>query len=181
MVPCVMGRKPYRTRPVRERFLSYVYKTDGEDGCWLWLGGRKQTKGEYGVFWVSKEVGFVRAHRFAWEQEHGPIPDGLFVLHRCDNPPCVRPSHLFLGTAFDNMADAKAKGRMVPPPSRGTWTHCKRGHRLQGDNLTVVTQTGYRVCRSCKRVRDRAYHKKKKQDSLDKPVGKVVHSLQEVG
>lgn len=51
------------------------------------------------------------AHRVAWEKAHGPIPDGLQVLHRCDNPPCVNVDHLFLGTRFDNMQDAAAKGR----------------------------------------------------------------------
>jgi hypothetical protein len=62
------------------------------------------------------------AHRVAWEVAYGPIPVGLFVLHRCDNRGCVRPEHLFLGTAADNTADMMAKGRhrVNPNPLRGT-------------------------------------------------------------
>ena len=63
------------------------------------------------------------AHRVAWELAYGQVPNGLFVCHRCDNPPCVRPEHLFLGTARDNTQDAIAKGRFVfnlrPETTRG--------------------------------------------------------------
>jgi hypothetical protein len=57
------------------------------------------------------------AHRIAYELECGPVPEGMFVLHRCDNPPCVRVSHLFLGTRADNLADMRAKGRGVGGPN----------------------------------------------------------------
>lgn len=56
-------------------------------------------------------VGPRYVHRLAWEEVHGPIPKGMFVLHRCDNPPCFLVDHLFLGTTTDNMRDCKAKGR----------------------------------------------------------------------
>jgi hypothetical protein len=78
--------------------------------CWVWTRA-KATRYGYGIFGPAwKRV--YRAHRFAWTMEHGPIPDGLFLCHACDNPPCVRPSHLFLGTQKDNMADCSQKGRI---------------------------------------------------------------------
>jgi hypothetical protein len=63
------------------------------------------------------------AHRFAWTQENGPIPDGLHVLHKCDNRKCIKVEHLFLGTRFDNMKDMIAKGRHRTNPNRGEKNH----------------------------------------------------------
>jgi hypothetical protein len=87
-----------------ERFWARVAKTDG-DGCWEWQGSRNRAG--YGRFGFRQ----TPTHRLAWELTNGPISDGLFVCHRCDNPPCVRPDHLFLGTHADNMNDMDAKGR----------------------------------------------------------------------
>lgn len=70
----------------------------------------KQGATTYRTVWF--EGRYTKAHRRAWELAHGPIPVGMDVLHRCDNPPCENPEHLFLGTAKDNMADARAKGRL---------------------------------------------------------------------
>ena len=79
-------------------------------GCWLWTGAKV---GKYGA--CRRTAGENRAHRAAWALANGPIPKGLFVCHRCDNPPCVNPGHLFLGTVYDNNADMVAKGRNVGP------------------------------------------------------------------
>ena len=80
------------------------------DGCWEWTRGKN--RGGYGKFRTRGRHGkFHRAHRAAWELTNGPIPDGLCVCHRCDNPPCCNPAHLFLGTQAENLRDMVAKGR----------------------------------------------------------------------
>lgn len=102
---------PLAPRPIADRFWSKVEKTDG---CWLWTGAK--TNG-YGVLGAGRRGGAtVKAPRLSYELAYGPIPPGMFVCHHCDNPGCVRPDHLFLGTGKDNMADAKAKGRISKPP-----------------------------------------------------------------
>lgn len=88
-----------------ENFFDRCQKTD--DGCWDWLGSLNQFG--YGqVSWQGKSIG---AHRAAHEVAKGPIPEGLHVMHTCDNRKCVNPEHLFLGTRSDNMRDMVAKGR----------------------------------------------------------------------
>lgn len=98
---------PFVSRPIEERFWEKVAKGEG---CWEWQGRR--TKPGYGRFWPQGLKGpAVQAHRIAWELVNGPIPAGLYVCHSCDNPPCVRPDHLWLGTNRENQLDAVAKGR----------------------------------------------------------------------
>ena len=84
---------------------------DKDEGCWVWKGNRF-ISGK-GSFWDRRQGKARLAHRVAWELAKGPIPDGLCVCHHCDNPPCVRPDHLFIGTQKDNMQDASRKGRHV--------------------------------------------------------------------
>lgn len=67
--------------------------------------------------------GWVLAHRWVWEKTFGAIPDGMYVLHRCDNPPCTNPEHLFLGTHADNMADKRTKGRCASRLTQETATY----------------------------------------------------------
>src|SRR5690349_17498383 len=88
-----------------ERFCEkYVVQPNG---CWLWSAA--QTVGGYGKFKVRGSS--ARAHRFSYEHASGSIPDGMFVCHRCDEPRCVNPDHLFLGSPKENMLDMVAKGR----------------------------------------------------------------------
>ena len=93
---------------VEIRFWKYVNKTDH---CWLWIGGLRNG---YGIINEGGKFGNAKyAHRISWQIHNGVIPDGMDILHRCDNPPCVNPKHLFVGTHQDNMRDAKIKGRFI--------------------------------------------------------------------
>ncbi len=91
-----------------DRFWKYVEKSENPDDCWIWLGGRDADG--YGLFAIGHHRS-IRAHRFSYRLHYGELPRGPFVLHTCDNPPCVNPAHLFLGSHQDNMDDAKRKGR----------------------------------------------------------------------
>jgi len=83
-------------------------KVEKSSDCWEWRGARK-TPGGYGHFRYKGKT--LKAHRFAWEAIYGPIPPGIHILHKCDNPGCVNPGHLFAGNAKDNACDAVSKGR----------------------------------------------------------------------
>lgn len=111
-----------RVKSKNGRFISTAEEIFGRhvrrsDGCWLWAGYRN-TKG-YGFTRIGgRGSKAVLAARLSWQLHKGPIPLGLHVLHRCDVPACVNPSHLFLGTNADNIADRVAKGRSYYGPRR---------------------------------------------------------------
>lgn len=90
-----------------ERFWNFVYDKSNPEDCWLWSGALN-TNG-YGVFGFAKKVHL--AHRWIYEQLKGKIPEGMMLCHKCDEPTCVNPNHMFIGTALDNARDAIAKGR----------------------------------------------------------------------
>lgn len=108
------NRKRYVVRgPLEKRFWAKVQKTAN---CWLWTACRLPPPWDYGQMGRSDRAGgLIRAHVASWIIHNGEIPPGLLVLHKCDNPPCVRPDHLFLGTHADNIADMIAKGRYGGP------------------------------------------------------------------
>lgn len=100
------------------RIALRIDRSGGPDACWTWTGARLKRKcGEYGVVWVEGKA--KKAHRVVWEAAFGRIPDATpMVLHRCDNPPCCNPAHLFLGTSTDNARDRDQKGRRRGGPGR---------------------------------------------------------------
>jgi hypothetical protein len=98
------GLSPHQ--PIEIRFWKKV-KIGANGGCLEWTGSRKPDG--YGSLTLDRKL--RSAHRVSWELSNGPIPEGLCVLHRCDNPPCVNPEHLFLGTHSDNALDKVKKGR----------------------------------------------------------------------
>jgi hypothetical protein len=98
-----------RIVPIEDRFWKYVDQSSQPDACWLWTG----SVDENGYGHVGVDGHTVRSHRISWELAHGPVPDKMHVLHNCptgDDPACVNPAHLWLGTHTENMRDRSTKG-----------------------------------------------------------------------
>jgi hypothetical protein len=102
MTSSFMSRKRDR-RLASEDIMSYIRKHSfiEQNGCWLWT--RAGNGSGYGVIYIKKKAKLI--HRLAWEQLVGPIPEGMYVLHKCDNRDCWNPDHLYIGTAEDNKFD----------------------------------------------------------------------------
>jgi hypothetical protein len=120
-----------------ERFWSQVDKSAGPDACWPWTGSRSDSG--YGSFGLARKQ--IGSHRQSYLLTFGPIPDGLWVLHRCDNPPCCNPAHLFLGTPGNNTQDALNKGRLTCGDSHWTRLHPERLLRGEQNPQSKLTDT----------------------------------------
>lgn len=142
--------KTYPRRSLETRFWRGVDKR-GPSECWPWKGTAHS--GKYGhVGRGGRNGGTVLASRVSYELHYGPIPDGLYVCHTCDNPPCVNPAHLFLGTQQDNVDDRVRKGRSarVTGLANGAHTHPEKVARGSGHYAAKLTDEQVKAIRAVK-------------------------------
>lgn len=128
---------------VEERFWAKVLKPIGLDGCWEWTGAK--WRAGYGM--LLRDGRLDGAHRVSWAIHFGPIPEGLWVLHHCDNASCVRPDHLFLGSARDNSRDAMAKGRWATGARHGMYQRPERRSMGERNGMTTLDADAVRLIR----------------------------------
>lgn len=134
-----VGRFGPKPKPLSERLWAKVRRSDG---CWEWTG--KRLPRGYGQIRINEPRVMVLTHRVSYELAFGPIPEGMNVCHRCDNPPCVRPDHLFLGTTQENATDRKLKGRGHRRTLReGEWR--RDVMTVEQARQLVVERPGWRV------------------------------------
>lgn len=138
-----------RHNTVEERFWMQVERTDS---CWNWIGG--QNGNGYGQFQVEHRKVYV--HRWAYERFVGPIPEGYQIDHLCRNRGCCNPAHLEPVTQRENQLRGQTLAAL-----NSAKTHCPAGHELSGENLEPRNLPN-RVCRACRRHRDRAYYQREK-------------------
>lgn len=148
LVQKLMRRNGLKARRRPPKPFSECYREDA-NGCWVWT--RFLNEWGYGHYWGTG------AHRWSYAHHKGLIPAGMLVMHECDNPACVNPDHLKLGTQADNMLDMSRKGRAR---AQGV-THCPSGHEYSDEN-TYRNSRGHRFCRMCNRAAQAAYRAKKR-------------------
>lgn len=140
------------TNELKERFENH-WVPEPNSGCWLWTSA---TSHGYGVFQIRGET--YRAHRVSYELYRGRIPEDLHIDHLCRNRCCINPNHLEPVTNAENTRRGVAAE--VSKARYAAQTHCKNGHLLSGNNLTIAKGNGQRVCRTCRIARKRAWRAK---------------------
>lgn len=131
---------------VKARFWSKV-SIGAPDDCWEWQA--YATKQGYGKFSIGKKL--YMAHRVSYKLTYGDFDQSLDCCHKCDNPRCVNPNHLFLGTTKDNMQDMLSKGRHYFKRR----THCHKGHEYTAENILWERNGTKRTCRVCHNIRSK--------------------------
>lgn len=156
-----------RPKTLEERFWAKVDRSGGPDGCWIWTA--RTDSGGYGsINEGGKKSKHLKAHRVSYQLAYGDFDESLDICHRCDNPPCVNPAHLFAGTTTDNMRDAMRKGRYRNPTAdaRKAQTHCKRGHAFTPENTYITDNGKGRMCASCGRENNRQWREANRERRL---------------
>lgn len=158
-----MAAAAFDTMPTSypERFWSHTKPAD--NGCIVWTGCIQSRNGRTAGGYGQCQYGLT--HRVAWMLRFGAIPRGLCVCHKCDNPPCVNPDHLRLGTIADNQREMRLKGRAVNPLalSQAAKTHCSNGHEFTDENTAIARGNGQRVCRMCACLKSRRVRAARRQ------------------
>ena len=140
----------------KDMFLSRISHIDRDTSCWIWERPSNRDRGAVrinGVRWL--------ASRLSWFLFCGPIPDGSHILHRCDNPRCVNPTHLFPGSHADNMADKKAKGR---------------AHRLPGESHPLAKITD----ETAREIYDRVVNRNERSPEVARHFGVNYHTVRKI-
>lgn len=157
---------PPARRPLADRFWEKVDKKSAAE-CWPWLAAKDPNGYGRMQVYLKDKWGTKLVTRISYALEYGPIPNKLFICHRCDHPWCVNPKHLFLGTQADNMQDAARKGR-VPNRNTGHYqadkTHCVRGHEYTPENTYYPPGRYQRWCRTCQRMHVRNFRAQKRKE-----------------
>ena len=149
------------TDKIKENFFKRINKTDY---CWNWIGSKN--KSGYGLFILGKRVtGFqkslrVKAHRFSFYLHYGYIDENLLTCHKCDNPSCVNPEHIFLGTHLDNYNDCEKKKRRIYQKME----FCKNGHPRIDEN--IIKNKNRTICIICRNKYAKDKHERLKNDKI---------------